>query len=92
LFRRALLLLFCARLSIETFGKTVAHAMTLLNQTFVSWDSIPLSRTSSGYRKGANVGAVIMLGTLFGLIILIFGVVQHFDPEARRAPSHEGDR
>jgi hypothetical protein len=33
-----------------------------------------------------------MLGTLFGLIVLIFGVVQHFDPQARRAPSQERDR
>jgi hypothetical protein len=30
------------------------------------------------------MGAVIMLGTLFGLIMLIFGVVLRFDPEARR--------
>ena len=30
-----------------------------------------------------GVGAVIMLGTLFGLIVLIFGVVVYFDPEAR---------
>jgi hypothetical protein len=29
------------------------------------------------------MGAVIMLGTLFGLIMLIFGVVLRFDPEAR---------
>ncbi len=29
------------------------------------------------------MGAVIMLGTLFGLIVLIFGLVLHFDPEAR---------
>ncbi|MBB3603392.1 hypothetical protein FHT40_003053 [Mycolicibacterium sp. BK556] len=29
------------------------------------------------------MGAVIMLGTLFGLIVLIFGVVIYFDPEAR---------
>lgn len=33
------------------------------------------------------MGAVIMLGTLFGLIVLIFGAVLYFDPEARRAPS-----
>jgi hypothetical protein len=38
------------------------------------------------------VGAVIMLGTLFGLIVLIFGAVLHYDPEARRAPSRERDR
>jgi hypothetical protein len=30
------------------------------------------------------VGAVIMLGTLFGLIVLIFGLVIYFDPEARK--------
>jgi hypothetical protein len=30
-----------------------------------------------------GVGAVIMLGTLFGLIVLIFGLVLRFDPEAR---------
>jgi hypothetical protein len=29
------------------------------------------------------VGAVIMLGTLLGLIVLIFGAVFYFDPEAR---------
>jgi hypothetical protein len=34
------------------------------------------------------VGAVIMLGTLFGLIALIFGLVLRFDPEAR-APSKD---
>ena len=31
------------------------------------------------------MGAVIMLGTLFGLIVLIFGLVLRYDPEARRA-------
>jgi hypothetical protein len=36
-----------------------------------------------------DVGAVIMLGTLFGLIVLIFGVVMYFDPEARRAAGKE---
>jgi hypothetical protein len=29
------------------------------------------------------VGAVIMLGTLLGLIVLIVGLVIYFDPEAR---------
>lgn len=38
------------------------------------------------------MGAVIMLGTLFGLIILIFGLVLRFDPEARRVPSDEGSQ
>lgn len=36
------------------------------------------------------MGAVIMLGTLFGLIVLIFGLVLRFDPEARRSPRDEG--
>jgi len=34
---------------------------------------------STRYGKGADVGAVIMLGTLFGLIALIFGLVLRFD-------------
>jgi hypothetical protein len=29
------------------------------------------------------VGQLIMLGTLLGLITLIFGLVTYFDPEAR---------
>lgn len=29
------------------------------------------------------MGQLIMLGTLFGLIVLIFGLVYYFDPEAR---------
>jgi hypothetical protein len=31
-----------------------------------------------------------MLGTLFGLIALVFGLVLRFDPEARRASGNEG--
>ena len=30
------------------------------------------------------MGAAVMLGTLFGLIVLIFGLVLRYDPEARR--------
>ena len=30
------------------------------------------------------MGAAVMLGTLFALIVLIFGLVLRFDPEARR--------
>jgi hypothetical protein len=37
-------------------------------------------------REGIAVGALIMLGTLFGLIVLIFAAVLRYDPEAR-APS-----
>ena len=29
------------------------------------------------------MGQLIMLGTLFGLIVLIFGLVLYFDPAAR---------
>jgi hypothetical protein len=29
------------------------------------------------------MGQLIMLGTLFGLIAAIFGLVLHFDPESR---------
>jgi hypothetical protein len=32
-----------------------------------------------------------MLGTLFGLIVLVFSLVLRFDPEARRAPDQPGD-
>jgi uncharacterized membrane protein len=35
--------------------------------------------------KGSGVGAVIMLGTLFGLIFVVFGLVLRYDPEARAA-------
>jgi hypothetical protein len=33
-----------------------------------------------------------MLGTLFGLIVVVFGVVLYFDPEARGRASDERDR
>jgi hypothetical protein len=39
-----------------------------------------------------DMGALIMLGTLFGLLVLISGAVLRFDPEARRSPSTAGDR
>ena len=35
------------------------------------------------------MGALIMLGTLFGLIALIFGLVLRFDPEAREGRDRE---
>jgi hypothetical protein len=31
-----------------------------------------------------------MLGTLFGLIALAFGLVLRYDPESRRTPNNEG--
>jgi hypothetical protein len=38
------------------------------------------------------VGQLIMLGTLFGLIAAIFGIVLYFDPEARTRPGEERER
>jgi hypothetical protein len=38
--------------------------------------------------KEAVLGALIMLGTLFGLIVLIFALVLRYDPQAR--PSRSG--
>lgn len=38
------------------------------------------------------MGAIIMLGTLFGLIVLIVGLVLYFDPEARREPAQKADQ
>ncbi|MDA4110521.1 hypothetical protein MHOL44478_25130 [Mycobacterium holsaticum DSM 44478] len=35
------------------------------------------------------MGQLIMLGTLFGLIIVIFGVVIYFDPEARGSANED---
>ena len=37
------------------------------------------------------MGAVIMLGTLVGLIVLVFALVRRYDPEARRAPDEGPD-
>jgi len=31
------------------------------------------------------MGAVVMLGTLFGLVVVIYAAVLRFDPEARRS-------
>ena len=42
--------------------------------------------------EGRGVGQLIMLGTLFGLIAVIFGLVLYFDPEARGGASEEHDR
>jgi hypothetical protein len=45
----------------------------------------------AGVRIGRDVvvGQLIMLGTLFGLIVLIFGLVIYFDPEARGGGRNE---
>ncbi|WP_277817184.1 hypothetical protein [Solimonas terrae] len=36
------------------------------------------------------MGAFIMLGTLFGLIVLIFALVLRYDPQARRTSVQGG--
>ena len=36
------------------------------------------------------MGQAIMLGTLFGLIALVYVLVLRFDPEARRGPGDDG--
>jgi hypothetical protein len=38
------------------------------------------------------LGALIMLGTLFGLIVLIFALVLRYDPEARKSVEGRGGR
>lgn len=38
------------------------------------------------------MGQFIMLGTLFGLIVVIYGVVLYFDPEARSRPNDEREQ
>lgn len=38
------------------------------------------------------MGQLIILGTLFGLIALIFGLVLYFDPEARGGTRDEGEQ
>jgi hypothetical protein len=40
--------------------------------------------------EGFPVGALIMLGTLFGLIVVIFALVIRFDPEARSRSKGRG--
>jgi len=52
--------------------------------------SYPRSSTAPGTLEGTSVGALIMLGTLLGLIILIFALVLRYDPEARGHSKSEG--
>ena len=37
------------------------------------------------------MGQAIMLGALFGLIALVYGLVLRFDPEARRPEGEDTD-
>lgn len=64
---------------IITLLASGSDATSPLNQTFVP-------------RYVSGVGALIMLGTLGGLIAVIYGVVLRYDPEARRPPTGEDDR
>jgi hypothetical protein len=48
--------------------------------------------TLTKQRQGEHeVGAVIMLGTLFGLIVLVFVLVRRYDPAARPAKRRDGE-
>jgi hypothetical protein len=47
-------------------------------------DSIHYPKSQCCLERTVHVGALIMLGTLFGLVVLIFSVVLRFDPEAHR--------
>jgi hypothetical protein len=38
------------------------------------------------------VGALIILGTLFALVVAIYALVLRFDPEMRRSPKPGADR
>lgn len=38
------------------------------------------------------MGALVMVGTLIGLIVLVVATVLRFDPEARRPPTDERGR
>jgi hypothetical protein len=51
-----------------------------------------IQRADVVWRRVVDVGALIMLGTLFGLVVLIFGVVLRFDPQARRSPPEAGGK
>jgi len=47
---------------------------------------------SESIGKGRHMGAVVMLGWLFGLIIAIYAAVLRFDPESRRDTEAGGQR
>ena len=51
-----------------------------------------IQRDDAVWRRVVDVGALIMLGTLFGLVVLIFALVLRFDPEARRSPTEARDQ
>ena len=53
-------------------------------------DSIHYPKGRARLERVVDVGALIMLGTLFGLIVLIFALVLRFDPEVR--PSQGRDQ
>jgi hypothetical protein len=40
--------------------------------------------------QGESLGALIMLGTLFGLVAFVYALVLQYDPEARGPSNNEG--
>ena len=55
-----------------------------------AWDTAGAS--DHNICEGHAVGALIMLGTLSGLIVLIFFLVLRYDPQARSPSKREGSR
>jgi len=49
-----------------------------------------LSTSPNQALEGITLGALIMLGTLLGLIVLIFALVLRYDPEARGPSESNG--
>ena len=73
----------------EATGPGDLHALRKQERR-LAWPA-PFHRSAkSKTLEGSTVGAWIMLGTLFGLIVLIFGLVLRFDPEARGPSKSEG--
>ena len=54
-------------------------------------DSLDGEPFAVGWESG-DMGTVVMLGILLGLIVLIFGLVLRYDPEARHVQSQERHR
>jgi hypothetical protein len=62
------------------------------DRRFASPSGRPDAPTQDQTLEGTTLGALIMLGTLFGLIVLIFALVLRFDPEARGPSKSSGAR
>ena len=86
----------CGRSSLRHGGLLLEPRSRLTTLTIVGLDPALLIVSTitdrMDWRKGPDVGQLIMLGTLFGLIVLIFGLVLYFDPEARGGARKESDQ